>query len=498
MHISKKYNNYYLYSILFFIFLPLNLIDQHFDGILILHAFETNGVDVIYEWYRQAGRYLHQIPIYIVELINNFTKIDYEIVLDNFIILFLILFCLEIKKYSYILFNLEEKWCNLAALFVSIFPIWHLFVSFDIGQYIISTYFLFLGFRYYIKKKKIKFIIGLILILYSFNIESNLSFAVGLSLIHLLAKKNDFNFLLIRLFTMIGIVIIYYFTRMHYFPPYDLYEGYNTLHMGILNNISPSKIITNIIQYTSYLYLFLWIPIIFITHTSIKNKISIKKILRKSKINYLNYLMLILLAGFATFPYIISDKSSSIFYLSDYYQRHAILLAPISGIFFSIMFKDLSKLSNISNKININFYISIFIVINLILLNYGNYRKAESNLFRKNIVNELKTIGNIPKGNIKIISQNLPVDLRDYETNYLLFSAFGEASWYANNDLSGPKDFYNSKEIYRHLFIFRDYEPNCNTKIILKNDLTKIERLKKLYLLNYKSFYKIDSVKKNC
>jgi len=498
MNITEKYNNYYLYFILFFIFLPLNLIDQHFDGILILYAFETNSIDLVYEWYRQAGRYLHQIPIYIVELINNFTQIDYEVILDNLIIFFLILFCLEIKKYSYIFFNLEEKWCNLAALFVSIFPIWHIFVSFDIGQYIISTYFLLFGFRYYIKKNKFKFIFGLILILYSFNVESNLSFAVGLSLIYLLAKKSDYNFLLIRLFVIIGIVISYYFVRMHYFPPYDLYEGYNTLHVGILNNISPSKIITNIIQYSSYLYLFMWIPIFFIIHVSIKNKTSIKKILKKSEINYFNYFLLIILAGFAIFPYIISDKSSSIFYLSDYYQRHAILLAPISGIFFSMMFKDLSKLNYTSNKISVNYYISIFIVINLILLNYGNVRKAESNLFRKNIISEFKAFGEIPKGNIKIISQNLPVDLRDYEINYLLFNAYGEAGWYANNDLSGPKDFYNSKEIYRHLFIFNDYEPKCNIKIILKNDLTKIERLKYLYLLNYKNFYNIDSVDKNC
>jgi len=99
MNITEKYNNYYLYFILFFIFLPLNLIDQHFDGILILYAFETNSIDLVYEWYRQAGRYLHQIPIYIVELINNFTQIDYEVILDNLIIFFLILFCLEIKKY---------------------------------------------------------------------------------------------------------------------------------------------------------------------------------------------------------------------------------------------------------------------------------------------------------------------------------------------------------------------------------------------------------------
>ena len=97
------------------------------------------------------------------------------------------------------------------------------------------------------------------------------------------------------------------------------------------------------------------------------------------------------------------NKSSSIFYLADYYQRHAFLLAPISGIFFAIMFRDMAKINIFRNKVNLNLYLIIFIFINLILLNYGNLRKTESYHFRKNLINELKAYGPIPKGDVQIM-----------------------------------------------------------------------------------------------
>ena len=114
------------------------------------------------------------------------------------------------------------------------------------------------------------------------------------------------------------------------------------------------------------------------------------------------------------------NKSSSILYLADYYQRHAFLLAPISGMFFSIMFRDMAKINCLQNKINLNFYLIIFISVHLVLLNYGNYRKTESYLIRNNLIQELKALGPIPKGNVQFIGKNIPADFRTFELNYLL------------------------------------------------------------------------------
>jgi len=209
-----------------------------------------------------------------------------------------------------------------------------------------------------------------------------------------------------------------------------------------------------------------------------------------------------MLSGFAIFPYLLMNKSSSILYLADYYQRHAFLLAPISGMFFSIMFRDMAKINCLQNKINLNFYLIIFICVHLVLLNYGNYRKTESYLIRNNLIQELKALGPIPKGNVQFIGKNIPADFRIYELNYLLYKAYNIAGWWStpfgSNEISEPSSNLVNDKKYSTFYILREYKYECNIYIYLKNDLKKIERLKQFYIFNYKKYYNIDKILKKC
>ena len=453
--------------------------------------------------YKEGGRYFHLFFIYLVYFLAKYTSLSTEIFLDNLLIIFLILFCIEVKKYSKLFFGLENKWCNLAALFTAIFPVWHTLVDFDIGQYLISIYFLFFGFRNFISPKKINIIIGLVFIVLSFNVESNLSFVVGLATIYLLLNKanNTYDFSVSKTIVIIAISVAYYFMRYLYFPPSNINTGYNIVTWDMTSNLTLTKLIKNIFNYSTYLLLYIWIPIISFLHILfINNKYSLKKKLYFKYNN--NYFLLIILSGFAIFPYLLLNKSSSILYLSDYYQRHAFLLAPISGMFFSIMFRDMGKINCLKYKINLNFYLIIFICINLTLLNYGNYRKTESYLVRSNLIQELKAFGTIPKGNVQFIGKNIPAELRIYELNHLLYKAYDIAGWWSTpfglNEISyPPANLINSKK-YSNFFIFSEYKYECNIYIYLKNDLKKIERLKQFYVLNYKKYYNIHKIEKKC
>ena len=144
MFFFKELNkNYFIYFILVFVFIPINFIPQLFDGVIIDYAYEIGNLSVVEVWYKEAGRYFHLFIVYLVYFLAKYTSLPIEIFLDNLLIAFLILFCIEVKKYSKLFFGLENKWCNLAALFTAIFPVWHTLVDFDIGQYLISIYFLF-------------------------------------------------------------------------------------------------------------------------------------------------------------------------------------------------------------------------------------------------------------------------------------------------------------------------------------------------------------------
>ena len=97
----KKINeNYFLYSIIFFIFIPISFITQQMDGVLISYAFETGNLKSIEKWYTDAGRYFHALLIYLIGSVFKLTNISKELLLDSISAIFLILFCIEVKKYG--------------------------------------------------------------------------------------------------------------------------------------------------------------------------------------------------------------------------------------------------------------------------------------------------------------------------------------------------------------------------------------------------------------
>ena len=170
------------------------------------------------------------------------------------------------------------------------------------------------------------------------------------------------------------------------------------------------------------------------------------------------------------------------------------------------MFKDIFKINCLQNKVNFNFYLTIFICIHLVLLNYGNLRKTEAYLFKKNLINELKAYGQIPKGDVQFIAKMFPANLRHVEVNHLLYKAYNTANWWGtfkwssvekiSEPPSPPSILLNDK--YSVMFILNNYKYECSTSIYIKNDLQKFERFKKFYVFNYKKSYNLDKIVKKC
>ena len=516
MNYLKKLNeNYFIYAVLAFVFIPINFIPQLYDSVIIDYAYDIGDLTFLDLWYKDRGREVALVFFYFVDFLVKFTSLPAEVFFDNLTILFLILYCIEVKKYSKFLFCLEKKWCNLAALFTSIFPVWHVLVGFDIGLYLISFYFLFFGYRNFVNKKKIRQIIGVVFIVWSFYIESSLSFVIGLAVIHLiLNKKNNIGGIsVLRFITIISITVAYYFIKNFYFPTSGIYANYNVITWDILiQNLTGQQLIKNIFNYTTYLLLYLWIPVIFVLNLIFINKKNISAIklnLKKINFKYINnYSLLIILSGFAVFPYLLVNSAvPSILNLADYYQRHVFLLAPVSGIFFATMFKDIFKINFLPNKVNFNFYLTIFICIHLLLLNYGNLRKTEAYLFKKNLINELKAYGPIPMGDVQFIAKNFPASFRHVEVNHLLYKAYNTANWWGTfrwssiekiSEPPSPPSIYVNDKRYSTLLILNNYKYECSTSIYIKNDLQKFERFKTFYVFNYKKSYKLDKIVKKC
>ena len=66
MFFFKELNkNYFIYSILIFVFIPINFIPQLFDGVFIEYAYETRDLGIVEVLYKEAGRYFHLFIIYL-------------------------------------------------------------------------------------------------------------------------------------------------------------------------------------------------------------------------------------------------------------------------------------------------------------------------------------------------------------------------------------------------------------------------------------------------
>ena len=343
-----------------------------------------------------------------------------------------------------------------------------------------------------------------------------MTFVIGLAIIYFLLNKSNgaYNFSFLKLITIVAISFFYFFLRKYYFPPSGMYEGYNDVTLlTFQKNLTAEKLIENILNYSTYLFLFIWIGVLFIFHLLFQNlsHFSVIKSKLKDVVSYRyfnHYILLIILSAFSISPYLLMNKSSSILFLADYYQRHALLLAPVFGLFFSLMFRDLSKINCLKNKVNLNFYITFFICFNLLLLNYGSYRKTESYLFQKNLIRELKTFGSIPIGKVELISKNIPADLRTFELSYLFYKAYNIAGWWIipkpvasfnlpSYMLNPPSHILNDNR-YSNLYIIKDYKYGCTTQIYLKNSLKKYQRIKQFYVFKYKKYYNIDKIEKKC
>ena len=57
MYFIKKLNeNYYIYIVLFFVFIPINFIPQLYDSVIIDYAYDIGDLTFLDLWYKDRGR----------------------------------------------------------------------------------------------------------------------------------------------------------------------------------------------------------------------------------------------------------------------------------------------------------------------------------------------------------------------------------------------------------------------------------------------------------
>ena len=491
--------NYFIIFIIFSGF-PLFFLPNVWDGVTFDYGLIIGNLAGIETFYKEIGSPFQLLFFYLIFFIKKITFLPHEFLFDLFTIIFLILFSFEIKKYSLIVFGLDNKLGNLCAIFAITCPIWDSLVSINLGLYLFCFYLALLGYRLFLSKKLLIKIIGIIFILLSFSIKSNFSFIIGLCLAHNL--RLFLNKQVIKKYSLLFIIflsIFSYIIDINFFPPYGMFEGYNQV---IFKNLDFFSLIKNVYNYLTFFIFYLWIPFLYLLFLRFKGiKLELYKLFTKEDI--FNYLAILIIFATSIAPYLLINKSNDLFYFTEYMDRHSFLLPLSFGLFFAILFKKINNLYN-NKKIHLIF-LSLFLLQSLSIAGISYYTKIESAFFRYDLVEKLKNIEQPPGGNVQIISNHMPGYLRDYEVSYYFFKAYGKASWWGEHirdnkikDNHKPGEWILNRDDYKTQLVLDDYEQQCNIVIKLTNEIDKFDRIFKFYILNFKNFFNIQVLKITC
>jgi len=491
--------NYFVFFVLFS-GIPLFFLPNVWDGVIFDYGLITENLSGIETFYKEIGSPFQLVFFYLVFFIKKITFIPHEFLFDLFTIIVLILFSLEIKKYSIIVFELDNKWGNLCAIFAITCPLWDSLIAINLGLYLFCFYLALLGYRLFISKNLSIKIIGIIIILMSFSIKSNFSFIIGLTLAHnlilFLNKKivNKYSLLFILFLSTFS-----YLIDINFFPPYGIFEGYNQV---TLKNLDFFALVKNVYNYSTFFVFYLWIPIFYLLILKFKGQnIKFRSLFEKKDI--INYFAILIIFATSIAPYLLTNKSNDLLFFTEYMDRHAFLLPLSFGIFFTILFKKINDISNL-RKIHLLFLV-LFLLQNLSILSIAYYTKIESAFFRYDFVEKLKKIEKPPGGNVQIISRHMPGYLRHYEVSYYFFKAYGQASWWGKVMHDGKikenikaEERILKRDDYKTVYVLDDYNQQCNIVMQLTNEIDKYDRIFKFYILNFRDYFKIKVLKITC
>lgn len=487
--------NYYIFF-LFIVSIYILAIPNMWDSADFDHAFSTNHLQIINIWAIENSSPIQLIPIYFLYILKKIVGVPHELLFDIFTIITYILFCLEIKKLCRQLLNLKKYWCNISVIFASIFPVWESLVSIHLGLYLFFFYLALVGHRFFLENSYPKKIFGIVLILLSFTIKSNLSFVIGLSAAYHLKnvfinnkKENTFVYILL-------LSISCFLLNKFFFSPYNFFNKHNEI---IIENINFKDLFINFLDFLSFFLTYSWILFIFLL-----KKINI------NKKEIINLICIALIFFSSVIPYLAINKSTDIFYFKDFSSRHAFLVAVSFSLFFTLIFEIISKI--ITKKI-ILLLIYLFIFESLFISSIKYYFKIEAAIFRNYFINQLKEIDKPSSGFIKFKSEDnnqyftsaeiesyFPGHrLRNSEISSIFYKAYNEEAWLLFIP-SAKDEKVVDFEKYKIFFKAKDfnYKNPCTIEVTFKNNLDFINRIKKFYIFNYKKYYLIKSIQERC
>jgi hypothetical protein len=407
------------------------------DGTIIEYASLTKNFSGLQSYFSESTWFL-QYPLSVAMIkISDFFGISYKNANAFFVLFLMYIFLRETFLFANNQIKLSKVGTYLATFLVATFSVWG-----DLLSSIMTLHFACMALGLFALRaihagaRATKFV-GFLGLGLSLSLQSQLAYLPVLSYIYDLSKKDKFQKIwMVRPSSKTALVFLISFTLYvvvrNLYPPHGLYENYNNL---ILTTFNGALIVWGMgLAFATFLYPIIMVVfcIIFLTEIITNSKQSN---LGREQVSinprWLVWLLALFFAG--AFPYMAVGKASTLWTVTDWSGRQAFLIvfptALITAVYLQILYE---KARTLILRRAIFIGAIAILVLNTTLLSFAVLNKLNRQIFVSQLEGQLKLKANMLRpGLLEILSDGIPgPQLRNYESNFLMYSAIGKANWW--------------------------------------------------------------------
>ncbi|ALV25384.1 putative membrane protein [Campylobacter iguaniorum] len=459
---------------------PILFLDSgRWDGSIVNMAFKFENLAPLQIWFSESRWDLqYYLYVFCFEL-SQITHINTDIFVKIITIFSVIGVAWEIKNLAINLLNLDKNFAYFAGFLALAYPAWHVLTSSVMVIHIFCFYCLLFGFRIIQKYK----LFGILFILASFQLNSNFTLLCGLIFSTFISKKylQNQNPNIVKYVIFIILTIAIFICYKYFFPPYGIYEGYNSIKPRFFGMLG------------AFIYFGAFaLPILIMAFIAFLIQFKSNPI---NKSIVISLFIIATLAFCAIVPYVFVSKSPGNFIVflkgldTVYGDRQALLLVVATSLFCGYTF-------SITKNLKPNLLASITLFISFILLFLGYYQKAKGEVYNNAIILALKQTSMPPNSIINLsYASDMPIyikkNLSFYEFNSLLCRAYNKCGWYVIKPSEENEDFHKFSLAPKYIAGYNAKDVDVNTRINLNIEQVENINFLDILFLKQKNIFKL-------
>jgi len=305
---------------LFVLIAPNWLLTRDFaDGAVVSFARHIGNTDGLFAWLRDSN-WLLAIAFYkVVFALSDFTGVGYLLLSKCAVSLLLVALYVECALWARDVFKLPANQASLAALLCVASPSLYTLANSTAVVNLLCIYLVFFGHRLYWNDKISVRLVGLVLLIMSFQVNSNLVFALALEMIRLWRFKPQRKLWLVWFLALLVAAVCVYFSIRIFFPPKQLFVQYNQF-LNPLNSQDFLRMVRVVVMFLTWGIIPLGaILAIAVASFFTRNRLLVSRLQKAETQTKPGLLLaLVFLAGAAAFPYVMVGKGPPLFTFTAY------------------------------------------------------------------------------------------------------------------------------------------------------------------------------------